>query len=133
MIRPIKSSRECEFEGERNIMLRKVEAIIRPEKVSAVKEALQKLGYPGITIVDVKGHGKQKGLVQQFRGKEYKIDILPKVKIELVVNGSHKLDDILNVIIENARTGETGDGKIFVWPLEDVIRIRTGEKGNDAV
>ena len=133
MIRPIKSSRECEFEGERSIMLRKVEAIIRPEKVSEVKEALQKLGYPGITIVDVKGHGKQKGLVQQFRGKEYKIDILPKVKIELVVNGSHKLDDILNVIIENARTGETGDGKIFVWPLEDVIRIRTGEKGNDAV
>ena len=114
-------------------MLRKIEAIIRPEKLSAVKEALEKLGYPGITISDVKGHGKQKGLVQQFRGKEYKIDILPKVKLELVVNDGHKLDDILSAITENARTGETGDGKIFVWPLENVIRIRTGEKGSEAV
>jgi nitrogen regulatory protein P-II 1 len=114
-------------------MLRKIEAIIRPEKLSVVKEALDTLGYPGITIVDVNGHGKQKGLVQQFRGKEYKIDMLPKVKIELVVNDSHNIDEILNTIISNARTGDTGDGKIFVWPLEDVIRIRTGEKGSEAV
>jgi nitrogen regulatory protein P-II 1 len=114
-------------------MLRKIEAIIRPEKLSVVKEALEKLGYPGITISDVKGHGKQKGLVQQFRGKEYKIDILPKVKLELVVNDGHELDDILAAIMDNARTGETGDGKIFVWPIEDVIRIRTGEKGHEAV
>jgi nitrogen regulatory protein P-II 1 len=114
-------------------MLRKIEAIIRPEKLSSVKEALEKLGYPGITITDVKGHGKQKGLIQQFRGKEYRIDLLQKVKIELVVNDTHKIDDILDIIIKNARTGDTGDGKIFVWPLEDVIRIRTGEKGSEAV
>lgn len=113
--------------------MRKIEAVIRPEKLPAVREALSKLGCPGISISDIKGHGKQKGLVQQFRGREYHIDLLPKVKIELVVNGDLKVDEIVKTIMENARTGEAGDGKIFIWPLEDVIRIRTGEKGAQAV
>lgn len=113
--------------------MRKIEAVIRPERLPAVKDALEKLGYPGITILDAKGHGRQKGVVRQFRGKEYKVDLLPKVKLELVVNNGEKLEGILSAIIENARTGEVGDGKIFIWPIEDVIRIRTGEQGVEAI
>ena len=113
--------------------MRKIEAVIRPERLPAVKDALEKLGYPGITILDAKGHGRQKGVVRQFRGKEYKVDLLPKVKLELVVNNGEKLDGILSAIIENARTGEVGDGKIFIWPIEDVIRIRTRERGVEAI
>ena len=113
--------------------MRKIEAIIRPEKFSAVREALQALGCPGITVSDVKGHGKQGGLTQQWRGREYKIDFLPKVKIELVINDSPKLEEVIKAIIDNAQVGQIGDGKIFVWPIEDVIRIRTGESGPQAV
>ena len=113
--------------------MRKIEAIIRPEKVSDVKEALEKLGYPGITILNAKGHGRQKGVIQQFRGQEYKIDLLPKAKLEMVVNNDEKLEEILSTIMESARTGEVGDGKIFVWPIENVIRIRTGERGVEAI
>ena len=112
--------------------MRKIEAIIRPERFSAVKQALEELGYPGMTVTDVKGHGTQKGLVQQWRGREYKIDFLPKVKIEVVVDDG-KLDDVLNAIVENARIGQVGDGKIFVWPIENAIRIRTGEQGREAI
>jgi nitrogen regulatory protein P-II 1 len=113
--------------------MRKIEAVIRPEKLTAVKEALEKLGYPGITIIDAKGHGRQKGIVQQFRGKEYRIELLPKTKLELVVNDDEKLEEILSTIVENAQTGQIGDGKIFIWPIENVIRIRTGERGPVAV
>jgi len=113
--------------------MRKIEAVIRPEKLPAVKEALGKLGYPGITIIDVKGHGRQRGVVQQFRGKEYRIELLPKVKIELIVKNDKELGEIISAIIENARTGEIGDGKIFISPIENVIRIRTGEIGPEAV
>lgn len=114
-------------------MMRKIEAIIRPEKLPVVREALSKLGCPGITISDIKGQGKQKGLIQQFRGREYRIDLLPKVKIELVLNSNLNVDEVVQAIMDNARTGEAGDGKIFIWPLEDVIRIRTGERGAQAV
>ena len=113
--------------------MRKIEVIIRPEKLSAVKSALEGLGYPGITITDVKGHGRQRGVTQQFRGKEYRIELLSKIKLEIVINDDEQLEKILNAIVENARTGEVGDGKIFVWPIEDVIRIRTGERGPEAV
>lgn len=113
--------------------MRKIEAIVRPERVFAVKEALEKLGYPGMTLTEVKGHGKQKGLVQQWRGSQYRIEFLPKVKIELVVENGDQVEPAVNAIIENARTGEAGDGKIFIWPIEDVIRIRTGERGAAAV
>jgi len=113
--------------------MRKIEAVIRPEKLPAVKAALEKFGCPGITISDVKGHGRQRGVIQQFRGKEYRIELLPKVKIELVVRNDKKLEEIISAIIENARTGEIGDGKIFIGPIENVIRIRTGERGPEAI
>lgn len=111
----------------------KIEAIIRPEKVSEVKNALEQLGYPGMTLTEVKGHGKQKGLVQQWRGSQYRIEFLPKVKIELVVDDGDSVEPIIEAVSTVARTGEAGDGKIFVWPIQDVVRIRTGERGSGAV
>ncbi len=113
--------------------MKKIEAIVRPERVVAVKEALEKLGYPGMTLTEVKGHGKQKGLVQQWRGGQYRIEFLPKVKIELVVENAEAVGPVVNAIAANARTGEAGDGKIFVLPVEEVVRIRTGEHGVAAV
>ena len=113
--------------------MKKIEAIVRPERVTAVKEALEKLGYPGMTLTEVKGHGKQKGLVQQWRGSQYRIEFLPKVKIELVVENGESVEPIIQAIVQQARTGEAGDGKIFVWPVEEVVRIRTGERGTSAV
>ena len=113
--------------------MKKIEAIVRPERVSTIKEALEKLGYPGMTLTDVKGHGKQKGLVQQWRGSQYRIEFLPKVKIELVVEGAEAVGPVVNAIAAHARTGEAGDGKIFVSEIEEVIRIRTGEYGVSAV
>lgn len=113
--------------------MKKIEAIIRPERVSAVKEALELLGYPGMTMTEVKGHGKQKGLVQQWRGSQYRIEFLPKVKLELVVENGEAVEPVVEAIVQHARTGEAGDGKIFVCPVEEVIRIRTGERGAEAV
>lgn len=112
--------------------MRKVEAVIRIEKLEGVMDALEKLGYPGMTVTRVEGHGRQKGLKEQFRGREFKVDLLPKVKIEIV---AHKddADKIMNSISSNAKTGEIGDGKIFVYPVEDAQRIRTGERGNKAI
>jgi len=113
--------------------MKKIEAIVRPERVSAVKEALERLGFAGMTLTEVKGHGKQKGLVQQWRGSQYRIEFLPKVKVEIVVENGESVGPAVEAIIENARTGEAGDGKIFIYPVEDVIRIRTGERGAAAV
>lgn len=113
--------------------MKKIEAIIRPERVSAVKEALELLGYPGMTLTEVKGHGKQKGLVQQWRGSQYRIEFLPKVKLELVVQNGEAVPPVVEAIVQHARTGEAGDGKIFVYPVEEVVRIRTGERGTEAV
>ena len=114
--------------------MRKIEAIIRPERLTRVTEALRKLGYPGVTITEVRGHGKQKGLTQQWRGREYRIEFLPKVKVEIVIpDNGEKLEAILNAIAEAASIGEAGDGKIFIWPIEDVMRIRTRERGDKAV
>ncbi len=113
--------------------MKKIEAIVRPERVSAVKDALEKLGYPGMTLTEVKGHGKQKGLVQQWRGSQYRIEFLPKVKIEVVVDSEEAVQPVVDAIIRQARTGEAGDGKIFIWPIEEVVRIRTGERGMSAV
>lgn len=114
--------------------MRKIEAIIRPEKLNAVTEALRKLGYPGLTITEVRGHGKQKGLLQQWRGREYRIEFLPKVKIDMVIPADGELlEQILEAIAEAAGTGEAGDGKVFIWPIEDVMRIRTRERGPGAV
>ena len=112
--------------------MKKIEAIIRPEKLTIVHEALKDLGYPGMTISEVKGHGVQKGIVQQWRGRQYTVEFLPKVKIEIVVPDS-AVDRLLQVIKENAETGSIGDGKAFISPVEDVMRLRTGERGEVAL
>jgi len=112
--------------------MKKIEAIIRPESLVPVRNALDELGYPGMTITEVKGHGKQKGKEQVWRGRGYKVEFLPKLKIEIVV-----LDEdagrIVSAITREARTGNIGDGKIFVYHVEDAVRIRTGESGYNAI
>jgi nitrogen regulatory protein P-II 1 len=112
--------------------MRKIEAIIREEKLDAVKEALEEKSYFGMTVSEVSGRGKQKGIPLQWRVGEYRVDLLPKLKIELVV-----LDEdvpvVIDAIIRKARTGETGDGKIFVLPVEHVVRVRTGDADENAI
>ncbi len=112
--------------------MKKIEAIIQPFKVEPVKEALHAISVQGMTVTEVKGFGRQKGIREVYRGMEYQVDFLPKVKIE-VIAPDDKVKDIVDTIISNARTGRIGDGKIFVYPVEDVIRIRTGEVGEEAV
>lgn len=112
--------------------MKKIEAIIRPEKLDTVREALEDSGYPGITITEIEGHGKQKGTVQQWRGEKYKVDFLPKVKVEIVcVN--QDLERILTAVQNAAFTGSVGDGKIFVSDITEVLRIRTKERGERAL
>lgn len=112
--------------------MQKITAIIRPEKFDDVRAALEKKGYPGISLTRIEGHGRQKGLTQQFRGRAYTIEMIPKFKLEIVVKDA-EVDTIANTIMEAARTGETGDGKIFVSPISAVYRIRTGESGEAAI
>ncbi len=112
--------------------MKKIEAIIRPNKLEDVKEALQKIDINGITICQVLGCGKQKGWKEYYRGSEVSMNVLPKIKLELVVEDS-KLEKTLDTIIQYAKTGEVGDGKIFVSEITDCIRIRTGEHGENAV
>jgi nitrogen regulatory protein P-II 1 len=112
--------------------MKRVEAIVRPEKLEAVKEALVALGHAGLTVTEVKGHGIQKGVTQQWRGQEYTIDLLPKVSVVAVVNDGD-VDEVIASIVTAAKTDRIGDGKIFVTAVEQVVRIRTGESGSDAV
>ena len=112
--------------------MKKIEAVTRVEKLEEVTSILETLGCPGMMITHIEGHGRQKGLVEQFRGREYKVNFLPKIKIEVVVKDGD-VDRIVNAIAQTARTGEIGDGKIFVYPIDEVLRIRTGEKGETAV
>jgi nitrogen regulatory protein P-II 1 len=112
--------------------MKKVEAIIQPFKLEPVKEALHGLSVQGMTVTEVKGFGRQKGIREVYRGMEYQVDFLPKVKIE-VVAPDEKVKAIVDTIVEKARTGRIGDGKIFVYPVGEVIRIRTGETGESAV
>ena len=112
--------------------MKKIEAIIKPFKLDEVKEALHTLGIQGMTVTEVKGFGRQKGHVELYRGAEYDISFVPKVKIELVV-GDGIFEKVVATIQEKARTGKIGDGKIFVTRLEDVVRIRTGEHGEAAI
>ena len=109
-----------------------VTAIIRPFKLDEVREALSQAGVSGITITEVKGFGRQKGHTELYRGAEYVVDFLPKVKIETAV-AEDRVEVVIEAISQAARTGKTGDGKIFVTPIEQVVRIRTGETGSDAV
>ena len=112
--------------------MKKVEAIIKPFKLDEVKEALQELGVQGMTVLEAKGYGRQKGHTELYRGAEYVVDFLPKVKIEMVLPDD-MVDAAIEAIIGAARTDKIGDGKIFVSPVEQAIRIRTGETGEDAV
>jgi len=112
--------------------MKKIEAIIKPFKLDEVKEALQEIGLQGITVLEAKGFGRQKGHTEIYRGAEYVVDFLPKVKIELVI-GDDLADKAIEAIQNAAKTGRIGDGKIFVSTIEDAIRIRTGETGMDAV
>ena len=112
--------------------MKKIEAIIKPFKLDEVKEALQDIGIQGLSVIEVKGFGRQKGHTELYRGAEYVVDFLPKVKIEVVLTDD-MVDAAIAAIIAAARTDKIGDGKIFVSPVEQVIRIRTGESGEDAV
>ncbi|ADR19492.1 P-II family nitrogen regulator [Calditerrivibrio nitroreducens] len=112
--------------------MKKVEAIIKPFKLDEVKEKLTEIGIRGITITEVKGFGRQKGHTELYRGAEYVIDFIPKIKIEIVLP-DEMVDDAIKVISEAAKTGRIGDGKIFVIPVESVVRIRTGETGENAL
>ena len=112
--------------------MKKIEAIIKPFKLDKVKEALQELGVQGMTVIEAKGYGRQKGHTELYRGAEYVVDFLPKIKIEVVVSDD-QLEAALEAIVGAARTGRIGDGKIFVSEITDVLRIRTGETGAAAV
>ncbi len=112
--------------------MKKIEAIIKPFKLEEVKDALIKLGIGGMTVSEVRGFGQQKGETEIYRGTEYVVDFLPKIKIEVVVK-DEDAEKVIETIANTARTGRVGDGKIFVIPVEDVVRIRTGERGEQAV
>jgi nitrogen regulatory protein PII len=112
--------------------MKKIEAIIKPFKLDEVKDALNAIGIAGLTVTEVKGFGRQKGHVELYRGAEYEISFIPKVKVEAVVADSIA-EKVISTIMEKAKTGKIGDGKIFVTKIEEVIRIRTGEKGDAAI
>ncbi len=112
--------------------MKKVEAIVRPHLLEAVKTALQEVGIVGMTVTEVKGFGRQKGHTETYRGSEYKVEFLPKIKIEVVL-GDELVEQAVEAVLKTAKTGKFGDGKVFVSPLEDVVRIRTGERGEAAL
>ncbi len=112
--------------------MKKIEAIIKPFKLDEVKEALQEIGLQGITVIEAKGFGRQKGHTELYRGAEYVVDFLPKVKIELVIEDD-MLERAIEAIMQAAHTGRIGDGKIFITSVEDAIRVRTGERGKEAI
>ena len=112
--------------------MKKIEAIVKPFKLDEVREALSEVGVTGLTVTEVKGFGRQKGHTELYRGAEYVVDFLPKIKLEIVVT-SDLVDKVVEAIVSSASTGKIGDGKIFVLPLEEAVRIRTGERGADAV
>jgi nitrogen regulatory protein PII len=112
--------------------MKKIEAIIKPFKLDDVKEALNDMGIQGMTISEVKGYGRQKGHKEIYRGAEYVVDFIPKIKLEIVVD-TDQADAVVETIRASANTGKIGDGKIFVFPVEEAVRVRTGETGNDAI
>ena len=116
----------------RGATMKKIEAIVRPEKLDDVRTAIEGAGYPGITITEAEGHGKQKGITQQWRGETYRVGYVPKVKLEIVVSDS-SVKALVEAIVNAAKTGAVGDGKIFVSDVTDVVRIRTGESGEVAL
>ena len=112
--------------------MKKIEAVIKPFKLDDVKEALSNVGIQGMTVSEVKGYGRQKGHTEIYRGAEYAVDFIPKLKIEIVVPAD-RCDEVIDIVRESSYTGKIGDGKIFVVPVENVIRVRTGERGPDTL
>ncbi|MFC1523327.1 P-II family nitrogen regulator [Thermodesulfobacteriota bacterium] len=112
--------------------MKKIEAIIKPFKLDDVKEALNEIGIKGMTISEVKGYGRQKGHKEIYRGAEYVVDFIPKIKMEIIIE-SAQVDTVVETIRQAANTGKIGDGKIFVLPVEQIIRVRTGERGEEAI
>ena len=112
--------------------MKKVEAVIKPFKLDEVKDELDKIGVMGLTVSEVKGYGRQKGHTELYRGAEYAVDFLPKIKIEVIINDD-LIDNVIEVIKQKAQTGRIGDGKIFVSTIEEIVRIRTGETGENAL
>jgi nitrogen regulatory protein P-II 1 len=112
--------------------MKKIEAIIRPEKLDAVVEALEQLGHAGLNITEVKGHGRQRGMKEIFRGREYDIQYIPKIRVEIVIK-EDRVEKAVEAIIKVAKTGQIGDGKIFISSVDDTIRVRTGERGEIAI
>ena len=112
--------------------MKKIEAIIKPFKLDEVKDKLNDLGIQGITVTEVKGFGRQKGHTELYRGAEYVVDFLPKIKMEIVIADT-QVEDVLNAIVKSAQTGRIGDGKIFITNIEEAVRIRTGERSEDAI
>jgi nitrogen regulatory protein P-II 1 len=112
--------------------MKRIEAIIQPYKLDDVREALKGVGVDGMTIYDVRGHGRQKGHKEVYRGQEYEVDLLPKVKVEIVVSDD-RVEETVKAVVESARTGKIGDGKVFIYSLEDAIRIRNNDTGDAAL
>jgi len=112
--------------------MKKLEAVIQPFKIEEVKEALKGIGVDGMTVTEVRGHGRQKGHTEVYRGQEYKVDLLAKIKVEIVIP-AERLEEVLDVMVKAARTGKIGDGKIFVYDNADAIRIRNGDRGPSAI
>jgi nitrogen regulatory protein P-II 1 len=112
--------------------MKKIEAIVRPFRIDDVREALAEIGVKGMTLTEVKGYGRQKGHTELYRGSEYQIDFLPKIKLEVVVPDRME-DQVVEAILKTARTGQVGDGKIFIYDVEDAVRVRTGEAGEAAL
>jgi nitrogen regulatory protein P-II 1 len=112
--------------------MKKIEAIIQPHKLDEVKEALKSAGIDGITITEVRGHGRQKGHKEVYRGMEYEVDLLPKIKLEIVIPDT-RLDEVAQILTVSARTGKIGDGKLFIYDVQDAIRIRNGDTGEAAL
>lgn len=112
--------------------MKKIEAIIQPHKLEQVKEALKAIGIDGMTVIEVRGHGRQKGHKEVYRGMEYQVDLLPKMKLEMVVP-TDRAEEVIETLVQSARTGKIGDGKVFVYDLADAIRIRNGDRGEGAL
>ncbi len=112
--------------------MKKLEAVIQPFKLEEVKEALKGIGVDGMTVTEVRGHGRQKGHTEVYRGQEYKVELLAKIKLEIIIPAA-RLDEVLDTLMKAARTGKIGDGKIFVYDVADAIRIRNGDRGESAI
>jgi nitrogen regulatory protein P-II 1 len=112
--------------------MKEIRAVIRLEKIRDVLDALENNGHPGVSVERIEGHGRQTGLTEQFRGREFKVDLLPKARLDIVCT-DEDVEGLVKLIAENAKTGEIGDGKIFIYPVEDALRIRTGETGQAAI